>query len=68
MRFFRDTDFSGGTVSRGMSAAINATGLTNPPPQRVLQHGRNGNVTYTIGNLIPGATYTRPEGRDRLRA
>jgi beta-galactosidase len=32
--------------------------VTNPPPASVLQHGRYGNMTYTIPQLTPGATYT----------
>ncbi len=56
--FVADTDFSGGAVSRGTTAAINTSGITNPPPQSVLQHGRYGNSTYTIRNLTPGARYT----------
>jgi fibronectin type 3 domain-containing protein len=56
--FVADTDFSGGTVSTGTKAAINTGGVTNPPPQSVLQHGRYGNMTYTIPSLTPGASYT----------
>ena len=55
--FVADTDFSGGTVSGGTKAAINESGITNPPPQSVLQHGRYGNVTYTIPKLTAGASY-----------
>jgi fibronectin type 3 domain-containing protein len=56
--FAADTDFSGGTVSVGTKATINTSGITNPPPQSVLQHGRYGNMTYTIPHLTAGATYT----------
>jgi hypothetical protein len=56
--FVADTDFSGGNVSGGTTATIDTSHLTNPPPQSVLQHGRYGNMTYTIPNLTPGATYT----------
>jgi hypothetical protein len=56
--FVADTDFSSGSVSHGTRAAINTSGLTNPPPERVLRHGRYGNFKYTIPNLTPGATYT----------
>ncbi len=56
--FVADTDFSGGTVSGGTKAAITTTGITNPPPQSVLEHGRYGNLTYTIPNLTPGGSYT----------
>jgi hypothetical protein len=55
--FVADTDFSGGTVSGGTKATIKTTGVTNPPPQTVLQHGRYGNMTYTIPNLTPGTSY-----------
>ena len=44
--------------SAGTKATINTSGITNPPPQSVLQHGRYGNMTYTIPNLTPGASYT----------
>jgi fibronectin type 3 domain-containing protein len=56
--FVADTDFSGGTVSGGTKATINTSGLTNPPPQSVLQHGRYGNSTYTIPGLTAGASYS----------
>jgi hypothetical protein len=56
--FVADTDFRGGAVSHGTTAAISTSGVTNPPPQSVLQHGRYGNSTYTIANLTPGASYT----------
>jgi hypothetical protein len=56
--FVADTDFSGGAVSAGTKAAINTSGVTNPPPQSVLEHGRYGNSAYTIANLTPGASYT----------
>jgi fibronectin type 3 domain-containing protein len=56
--FVADTDVNGGGVSGGTGAAISTSGVTNPPPQSVLQHGRIGNFTYTIPNLTPGNTYT----------
>ncbi|HEV3081337.1 MAG TPA: fibronectin type III domain-containing protein [Gemmataceae bacterium] len=56
--FVADTDFSGGAVSGGTTATINTSGLANPPPQSVLQHGRTGNFTYTIPNLLAGISYT----------
>jgi fibronectin type 3 domain-containing protein len=56
--FLADTDFSGGVVSGGTKATIKTSGVTNPPPQSVLQHGRYGNFTYTVPNLTPGANYT----------
>jgi fibronectin type 3 domain-containing protein len=55
--FVADTDFSGGTVSGGTKATVNSSGITNPPPQSVLQHGRYGNFTYTIPKLTAGASY-----------
>jgi hypothetical protein len=55
--FVADTDVSGGAISGGTSATINTSGITNPPPQSVLEHGRYGNFTYTIPNLTPGASY-----------
>jgi hypothetical protein len=45
--FVADTDFSGGNVSGGTGATISTNGVTNPPPQSVLRHGRYGNFTYT---------------------
>jgi fibronectin type 3 domain-containing protein len=56
--FVADTDFSGGAVSAGTKAAINTSGITNPPPPSILQHGRYGNFSYTIPNLTAGASYT----------
>jgi len=56
--FAADTDFSGGTVSGGTTATINTSQVSNPAPMSVYQHGRYGNMTYTIANLTPGATYT----------
>jgi hypothetical protein len=56
--FVADTDFSGGSVSGGTTAAINMSGITNPPRQSVMQHGRYGNMAYTIPGLSAGATYT----------
>ena len=56
--FVADTDFLGGSVSQGTTATIKTSGLTNPPPQSVLTHGRYGNLTYSIPNLTPGASYT----------
>jgi hypothetical protein len=55
--FVADTDYRGGRVSPGTKATIKTTGLTNPPPQSVFQHGRTGNFTYTIPALTPGARY-----------
>jgi hypothetical protein len=55
--FVADTDFSGGTVSHGTTATINTSHVSNPAPQSVWQHGRYGNITYTIPNLTAGALY-----------
>jgi hypothetical protein len=56
--FLADTDFTGGNVSGGTTATIDTTHVTNPAPMSVYQHGRYGNMTYTIPNLTPGASYT----------
>jgi fibronectin type 3 domain-containing protein len=56
--FVADTDFSGGRASSGSHATVSTTGITNPPPQSVLQHARVGNFTYTIPGLTAGASYT----------
>jgi hypothetical protein len=56
--YIADTDFSGGTVSLGTTAAINTSHVTNPAPQRVYQHGRWGNFDYVLPNLAPGGGYT----------
>jgi fibronectin type 3 domain-containing protein len=56
--FVADTNFSGGNVSGGTAATIDTSHVTNPAPMSVYQHGRYGNMTYTIPNLTPGATYT----------
>jgi beta-galactosidase len=56
--FVADTDFSGGGVSSGTTHTITTTGLTSPAPQEVYQHGRDGNFSYTVGGLTPGAPYT----------
>ncbi|OAI52842.1 hypothetical protein AYO44_16410 [Planctomycetaceae bacterium SCGC AG-212-F19] len=56
--FVADTDFSGGSVSGGTTAAINTSQVINPAPQSVWQSGRYGNMTYTIPNLTPGASYS----------
>jgi fibronectin type 3 domain-containing protein len=55
--YVADTDFSGGAASTGTTHAITTTGLTNPAPQEVYQHGRDGNFTYTIPGLAAGAPY-----------
>jgi hypothetical protein len=56
--YIADTDFSGGTVSRGTTVAINTSPVTNPAPQSVYQHGRINNFSYILPNLTPGGAYT----------
>jgi Malectin domain len=56
--YIADTDFSGGTVSRGTTATIDTTHVTNPAPQSVYQHGRINNFSYVLPNLTPGGAYT----------
>ena len=56
--FVADTDFSGGTAV-SVTSAITTTKLTGTiPPQNVLQSNRYGAMTYTIGGLNVGATYS----------
>jgi hypothetical protein len=55
--YVADTDFSGGGVSSGTTHAITTTGITDPAPQEVYQHGRDGNFTYTIPSLTAGTAY-----------
>lgn len=56
--YIADTDFSGGTVSRGTIVAINTSHVTNPAPQSVYQHGRINNFSYILPNLTAGGAYT----------
>src|SRR6202041_1069889 len=42
--FAADEDFAGGTAA-ATTTAITTTGVTNPAPQSVYQHNRNGNFT-----------------------
>jgi hypothetical protein len=56
--YVADTDFSGGTVSRGTTHTIDLGGVTNPAPMAVYQSGRYGNFSYVIPNLVPGHSYT----------
>jgi hypothetical protein len=56
--YVADTDFNGGSVSSGTTHAITTTGVTDPAPQEVYQHSRDGNFTYTIPSLTAGAAYT----------
>ena len=55
--FVADVDFSGGAVSSGTTTTINTSGVTNPAPMSVYQHGRKGTFTYTIPGLTAGASY-----------
>jgi len=42
-------------VSRGTTAAIDTSGVSNPAPQAVYQTGRVGNFSYNIPGFAPGA-------------
>jgi hypothetical protein len=52
-----DTDFTGGTVVTTTNT-ITTNGVTNPAPQAVYQSNRYGALTYTIGGLTAGTSYT----------
>jgi hypothetical protein len=54
--FEADTSFSGGSVSRGTTAAIDTSGVSSPAPQAVYQTGRFGNFSYSFSGLAPGGT------------
>jgi fibronectin type 3 domain-containing protein len=56
--FAADEDFNGGAVGGVTGSAISTAGITNPPPQSVLQHSRIGNFSYTVPGLTPGGIYT----------
>jgi hypothetical protein len=56
--FIADTDFSGGTAATNWTGAIDTTAVTSPAPQAVYQSERYGAMTYTMGGLTNGATYT----------
>ena len=56
--YVADADFSGGTVSGGTTHAIDTSAVTGPAPTSVYQHGRFGNVTYTIPGLVGGQAYS----------
>jgi hypothetical protein len=56
--FVADTNFSGGTVSRGTTATIDTSQVQNPAPQKVYQSGRYGNFSYTVTGLVAGGSYT----------
>ncbi len=55
--YITDTDYSGGSYA-ATNNTISTTEDQNPAPQSVYQNYRYGNITYTIPNLTPGATYT----------
>ncbi len=54
-----DADFNGGTVATPVSTNIDTSLIPSPvPPQAVYQTERYGPMTYAIGGLAPGHTYT----------
>ena len=54
-----DTDVNGGTVASPVSTAIDTSQIPSPvPPQSVYQTERYGPMTYSIGGLTAGRTYT----------
>ena len=55
--FMADADFSGGNLSRGTTAPIDTSGVSNPAPQQVYQTGRWGNFSYIIPGLRAGGSY-----------
>jgi hypothetical protein len=55
--FSGDGFFAGGTPANS-GTAVSTAGVVNPAPQSVYQHERFGNFTYTLPNLVVGATYT----------
>jgi CxxC motif-containing protein (DUF1111 family) len=55
--YVADTDFSGGLISAGTTNTITTTGITDPAPQAVYQHARNGDFTYTIPGLTDNGSY-----------
>lgn len=56
--YLADTDFSGGTISKGTSHTISTTGVSSPAPMQVYQTGRINTFNYTFPGLTPGASYT----------
>ncbi len=52
-----DSGFTGGTAA-STSAAIGTSAAVNPASEAVYQSERYGDFTYTLRNLLPGATYT----------
>jgi hypothetical protein len=56
--FGADSYASGGAFT-ATTQPINSSGVANPAPQAVYQSQREGNsFTYTLPDLMPGATYT----------
>jgi hypothetical protein len=55
--FISDGYFSGGNTG-STTSTITTTGVTNPAPQAVYQSERYGDFSYTMTDLMPGATYT----------
>ena len=54
-----DADYNGGTVAPLATAAVDTSLIPPPvPPQSVYQTERYGNMTYTLGGLVSGRTYT----------
>lgn len=55
--FMADEYFSGGGVSTS-NKPVSTAGVSNAAPALVYQSERNGDFTYTIPGLAPGAKYT----------
>ncbi len=54
-----DADYSGGTVPQPVTTLIDTSLIPPPVPQQsVYQTERYGNMTYKIGGLVAGRTYT----------
>lgn len=56
-QFAPDGDYTSGNTFANNNA-IDTSGTTNPAPQAVYQSERNGNFSYVVPDLVPGATYT----------
>ena len=55
--FVADTDFSGGS-SGSKTNVIDLSGVTDPAPEQVYHDYRQGTFSYTVPNLVKGASYT----------
>jgi len=55
--FRSDTDFTGGNTY-ATTTAVATSGVTSAAPAAVYQSERWGAFTYSVGGLLPGATYT----------